>query len=296
MKSFSPQQIKKAAQALSDRYRKGETPYLRSIEDRHAYLVTRLPATQAALRRVLKEIQDGKITSYLDIGAGPGASWDVAKEIWPSLHEATFVELDMEFVKIGKEQLQGQPITWKLQSAAQLGEIPMHDLVLFSYSWGEIKSLAALHHAWDRCLQYLVIVEPGTPRGYEAMLEARDALIKKGGSVVAPCPHSQICPWQGSSEWCHFATRLERSRDHQWMKEGNLGYEDEKFSYIIISRSNPAPFLGRMVKDSLRRKGHTLLTLCTEQGIVTKTVSKKNKQLFKAINKIEWGDKIIDNI
>src|SRR4051812_21080465 len=115
MTSFSPQQIKKAAQALSERYRKGETPYLRSMEDRQAYLVTRLPATQAALRRVLEEIQAVAITSYLDIGAGPGASWEIAEEMWPSLREATFVELDMEFVKMGKQRLQEKPVTWKLQ-------------------------------------------------------------------------------------------------------------------------------------------------------------------------------------
>lgn len=294
--TFSPQQIKKAAQALSERYRKGETPYLRSIEDRHAYLVTRLPATQAALRRVFKEIQGAEIASYLDIGAGPGASWEVVEEKWPSLREATFVELDIEFVKIGKERLQGKPITWKRQPALELGPLPLQDLVLFSYSWGEIKNLTVLNHAWKLCQQFLVIVEPGTPRGYEAILQARDALIKEGGYLLAPCPHRHACPWRGSSEWCHFGVRLERSREHQWMKEGQLGYEDEKFSYIIMSRTEPQPFFGRMVRDSLKRKGHTLLTLCTEQGIETKTISKRNKETFKKINKIEWGDKIINNI
>ncbi len=285
---FSPEQIKKAAQALSERYRIGETPYLRSMEDRHAYLVTRLPATEAALSRVFQELRGAQISSYLDIGAGPGGSWDVAINAFPMIQEATFVELDREFVKIGKALHAGKPITWNNESAGSMNVKP-HDMVLFSYSWGEIKNLSVLSQAWEAAQKYLVIIEPGTPRGYRAMLQARDALIEKGGAVYAPCPHSRKCPWEGSNEWCHFGVRLERSREHQWAKEGSRGFEDEKFSYVILSKDGVKPFFGRMVKDSLRRKGHTILTLCTERGIELKTVSKKDKE-YKKINKLKWGD------
>lgn len=291
---FSPEQIKKAAQALSERYRKGETPYLRSMEDRHAYLVTRLPATEAALARVFQELEEAHISSYLDIGAGPGGSWEITTNAFPMIQEATFVELDREFVKIGKTRLDGKPITWKNESASKL-DVKQHDMVLFSYSWGEIKSLSVLNQAWEAARKYLVIVEPGTPRGYAAMLQAREELIQKGGIVLAPCPHNQKCPWQGSNEWCHFGVRLERSREHQWAKEGSRGYEDEKFSYVILSKESVKSFYGRMVKDSLRRKGHTILTLCTEHGINLETVSKKQKE-YKQINKLKWGDKVIDTI
>lgn len=294
MTSFSPQQIKKAAQALSERYRKGETPYLRSPEDRYAYLVTRLPATEASLARVFKELQGAEVASYLDIGAGPGGSWETAIEAFPGISQATFVELDREFVKIGKERLAEHPIIWKNESALNL-DVKPHDMVLFSYSWGEIKNFTALMKAWAACRKFLVVVEPGTPRGYASILEARDELIKKGAHVVAPCPHANKCPWQGTSEWCHFGVRLERSKEHQWAKEGSRGFEDEKFSYIILSKEKSLPFFGRMVKDSLRRKGHTILTLCTENGIVSKTVSKKDKE-YKNINKLNWGDKVIDTI
>lgn len=282
--------IKKAAQALSERYRKGDRPYLRSVEDRHAYLVTRAPATEAALRRVLEEIQGEKIETYLDIGAGPGVSWDVMCEAFPSIREATFVEKDHEFIKIGKERHKGKPITWKyaLDEAKR-------DLVLFSYSWGEIEDLSLLNEAWAACDKFLVIVEPGTPRGYKAMLKAREELIGKGAYVSGPCPHSKQCPWQNTKEWCHFGVRLERSQEHRHAKEGTLGYEDEKFSYIVLSKQKVKPFYARMVKDLLRHKGHTLLTLCTDNGIETKTVTKSNNK-YKNINKLKWGDKIINSI
>lgn len=292
--TYSPQQIKRAALALSQRYREGQKPYLRSPEDRHAYLVTRLPATQAALRRVFEELKEKPIYTYLDIGSGPGASWDPAQETWSMLESATFVELDAEFVRLGKSLYQNKPIEWKFQSAASLEKIPAHDLVLFSYSWGEIKNPSVLQRAWDLCRQFLVIVEPGTPRGYEAMLEARDALITQGGHVFAPCPHRQKCPLQGTQQWCHFAARLERSPEHQWAKEGTLGYEDEKFSYIVVSKTPTPSIFGRLLKDPLKRKGHTLLNLCTKNGIETKTVSKKQNDLFKSLNKDKWGDKVIE--
>jgi ribosomal protein RSM22 (predicted rRNA methylase) len=323
MTLFSPHQIKKAAQALSERYRAGETPYLRTLEDRSAYLVTRLPATQAVLRQVLREISGYGISSYLDIGAGPGGSWDVVASVFPNVERATFLELDREFVRLGKQRLSREPITWINESAVNLNiyhvqlknpnlnrenfraspnvdfsnerGIKLHDMVLFSYSWGEIKNLAVLMKAWELCHRFLVVIEPGTPRGYASMLEARDELIKRGAHVVAPCPHNRVCPWEGSSQWCHFGVRLERSSEHQWAKEGSRGFEDEKFSYIILSKEKTPPFAGRMVKDLLRRKGHTILTLCTEKEIETKIISKKNDQ-YKSINKLNWGDKIIDNI
>ncbi len=284
------QEIKKAAQALSERYRKGEKPFLRSVVDRHAYLITRLPATQAALRKVFHELRGEQIFSYLDMGAGPGGSWEILEEFFSTLKEATFVEIDLEFIKLGKERLVAKPVQWLKEL-----NVKPHDLVLFSYSWGEIQDLSVLQKAWEICQKFLVIVEPGTPRGYQAMLAARDHLIKQGAKVVAPCPHSRPCPLTGGPEWCHFGVRLERSKEHQRLKEGSLGFEDEKFSYIILSKEKVKPFYGRMVKDSLRRKGHTVLTLCTNEGIEAKTVSKKNDN-YKSINKLNWGDKLIDNI
>src|SRR4051812_11289658 len=97
---FSPAELKKAAQALSERYRMGQTPYLRAKEDRYAYLLTRYPATKAALHRVFQEIRFFPIQTMLDIGAGPGTSWEAGSETWESL-KATLIEKDRDFVEIG---------------------------------------------------------------------------------------------------------------------------------------------------------------------------------------------------
>ena len=296
--TYSPAEIKKAALALSERYRLGTPPYLRSRIDRYAYLVTRFPATKAAASRVFLEISGFPIQSMLDIGAGPGTSWSAAEEIWPSL-KATLIELDRDFVEIGSQTTPRDRVQW-VTTDIKKAQLAPHDLVVFSYSWNEILDFEVLEKAWTAAQQFLVIVEPGTPRGYENMLKARAFCIEHGGRVFAPCPHSKACPWEKKGEkteqWCHFAVRLSRTSEHRLAKEGSLGHEDEKISYIIVGKHVNLPSISRLVKDLQRRKGHTLLTLCTDQGIRQEVVTKKNKEFYKKVNKLNWGDKIINSV
>jgi ribosomal protein RSM22 (predicted rRNA methylase) len=291
---FSSSALKKAAQALSERYRTGQTPYLRTREDRYAYVLTRYPATKAALQRVFQEIRAFPIQSMLDIGAGPGTSWEAAEEIWSSLAQATLIERDRDFVEIGSKNTPPDRVRWVTGDVSRISQFESHDLVLFSYSWGEILDLSLLERAWQSARQFLIVVEPGTPRGYQSMLKARELCVAREGIVYAPCPHSKACPWEKTKEWCHFGVRLERSNEHRLAKEGSLGYEDEKFSYVILSKQAVAPAFSRLLKDPFRRKGHTLITLCSKEGIEEKTITKKDKGNYKLINKLKWGDKIIN--
>lgn len=293
---FSSAELKKAAQALSERYRTGQTPYLRTPQDRHAYLLTRYPATKAALHRVFREIRSFPIETMLDIGAGPGTSWEAACETWENLKKATLMERDRDFVEIGSKMTPPDRVHWVTGDVSKQATFERHDLVLFSYSWGEILDLALLEKAWQSAGKFLVVVEPGTPRGYQSMLKARDFCISKKASVFAPCPHSNQCPWQNTSEWCHFGIRLQRSNDHRLAKEGSLGFEDEKYSYVILSKEPHETSFSRLLKDPLRRKGHTLITLCSKDGIEQKTITKKDKEDYKKINKLKWGDKIENKV
>ncbi|HUD02312.1 MAG TPA: small ribosomal subunit Rsm22 family protein, partial [Rhabdochlamydiaceae bacterium] len=160
---FSQAELKKAAQALSERYRTGSTPYLRSRQDRYAYLLTRFPATKAALHRVFQEIRNFPVRSMLDIGAGPGTAWEAAQETWSGI-TATLIERDRDFVEIGSKTTPTE-VRWVTGDVSKL-PLEVHDLVLFSYSWGEILDLSLLERAWQAAGQFLVVVEPGTPRGY----------------------------------------------------------------------------------------------------------------------------------
>ena len=81
-----------------------------------------------------------------------------------------------------------------------------------------------------------MIVEPGTPAGYERILAARARLIELGRVIVAPCPHQAACPMPPGKDWCHFGARVNRSALHRRVKDADLSYEDEKFSYVVAVR------------------------------------------------------------
>ena len=41
-------------------------------------------------------------------------------------------------------------------------------------------------------------------------------------------------------DWCHFTQRLPRSRAHKQIKGAELPFEDEKFSYVALTRAPAA--------------------------------------------------------
>ena len=93
-----------------------------------------------------------------------------------------------------------------------------------------------------------------------------------------------------AGDWCHFAQRFERSSEHRHLKGGMLGYEDEKFSYVVAARNNFAPTKERIVRHPRKHGGHVQLLLCTPHGLENRTVSKSQKENYRKARKVEWGD------
>jgi ribosomal protein RSM22 (predicted rRNA methylase) len=128
---------------------------------------------------------------------------------------------------------------WLPGDVAQLRDLPAHDIVVFSYVVGEIADAQGeklLRAAWLKARSLLVMIEPGTPEGFRRVHGARALLLDSGAHLVAPCPHHETCPMFATADWCHFSARVERSAEHRRLKGGSLGYEDEKFSYVVASK------------------------------------------------------------
>jgi ribosomal protein RSM22 (predicted rRNA methylase) len=136
----------------------------------------------------------------------------------------------------------------------------------------------------------VVIIEPGTPAGYQRVLAARSVLIEAGLHVAAPCPHQNSCPIVPGQDWCHFAVRVNRSATHRRIKQADLGYEDEKFSYVAAVRAPVATPGGRVLRHPQQRKGLVTLELCTPAGIGRDLVSKRHGDLYRAARDVNWGD------
>jgi ribosomal protein RSM22 (predicted rRNA methylase) len=271
---------------------------------RAAYLAVRLPATYAALRRVFAEInlrapQPG-ITSMLDLGSGPGTALFAASQEFPSLQQATLVEGDAEWLAIGK-RLAAPPqlpdalkVQWLKQDLRSGLACETHDLVVISYALGELPQAAAeavLNKAWKCAGKFLVVIEPGTRRGFAAVNAARSALLANAAHIFAPCPHASACPMATAGDWCHFSQRVERTQQHRQLKGGDLGYEDEKFSYLVAAKNTSTSAGARIVRHPGKHSGHVQLALCTTQGrIESRTVTRSSKEAYKRARKAEWGD------
>ncbi len=278
------QKLKDSSASITTRYREGLS--LHEDTELLTYLIVRLPATYAALRAVLSKLPSPG--SILDIGSGPATVWWAAQQLWSDNFTMTALEREAKFIELGRQL--GANVDWIKADIQATNELKPHDWVTFGYSMGELsKPLAALEKAWDVAQKGIVIVEPGTPKGYKRILECRDFLIQKGGFVLAPCPHSNRCPLQDTSSWCHFAVRLERTSLHRQLKGGTLGYEDEKYSYVIVTKES-YPALSRIIDHPVLHSGHVSLSLCGPNGLEKTTITRSNKPLYKKARKADWGD------
>lgn len=289
-----------AREDLSKRYQKHAKSLMQSDAHRLSYIISRLPATYAALCKaflVIKErMPDLKIRSLMDMGAGPGTVMWAAKECFPEIEQMTLLEKDSALAAMGKKLASHEDafksVKWNLADLEHLQELPRHDLVIFSYSIGELSPELIpnlIQASWHSSEKLFVVVEPGTPVGFERIRSIRRQLIEMEGHLVAPCPHELTCP-MSDGDWCHFAARVERSSLHRQLKSGLLGYEDEKFSYVAAAKS-PYPLpQSRVLRHPLHRSGHVILTLCTATGLQRPTVSKRTLEEYKQARKLDWGD------
>ncbi|RWA73317.1 MAG: methyltransferase type 11 [Mesorhizobium sp.] len=300
--------LKQAAKTLSERYRAElRDGRLHMAEDMavKAYLATRLPATYAAVRASLEALSDARPDfrprSLLDIGAGPGTMLWATADAWPDLEEAVLVEASAAVRKVGQSLAAGAVaarVRWIAGDATiDLDDLKPADLVSAAYVLDEIAP-ASLPKLVDRLWRFtcdtLLIVEPGTPAGWQRILAARTQLVEAGAHVSAPCPHDAPCPLM-PPDWCHFCRRVARSRLHRLAKEADVPWEDEKYIYLAASR-HPAVRAARVIAPPRGGSGKAVLKLCRPDGSAGERLfSKRDGELFKAARRADWGDRLAES-
>jgi ribosomal protein RSM22 (predicted rRNA methylase) len=297
-------ELTETAAALSQRYREERRDgrlHVGTDRDALAYLATRLPATYAAIQASFAAIADNRPDfapkTVLDIGAGPGTALWAAADRWPGLADALLVEASPIFRMWG-ERLAAEAhlphTTWLTADVARDAiDCAPRDLVTVAYILNELAPdlrLSALQRAWRATADMLVIIEPGTPAGWQRILTARQQLIESGAHVIAPCPHNEACPLQ-PPDWCHFAQRVARSRLHRQAKGGEVPWEDEKFSYVAVSRKPAPPNAGaRIIAPPRKASGRITLKLCRPDGSAAEQLfSRRDGALFKRARRSDWG-------
>ncbi|MBU1175465.1 MAG: small ribosomal subunit Rsm22 family protein [Alphaproteobacteria bacterium] len=273
---------------------------VRDDTDAAIYALMRMPATAAAVSAALDAFRerapDFAPKTVVDAGAGPGTAGLCASEHWPEA-ELCLCDVHAGLLALAQRLMEagGETARFVETDLARGGaDLPMGDLVISSYALTELSDAAYAHAAenlWHAAAAALVVVEPGRPRDHMRLMDFRAWAIGQGAHVAAPCPHMRDCPLTGT-DWCHFSVRLPRSRTHRRLKAGALGYEDEKVSYLVLTRADVAlvPALPRVLASPEAQKHEIRFKLCEPDGEEAwRGVARKNPQ-FGRIRRVRWGD------
>ena len=177
--------------------------------------------------------------------------WSAAAA-WPSLEQAVAVDAEERMIALGQRLASTAPhpavrsARWVRATVPEPPPDGPYDLVLLAYVLGELDAAdrdRAVDHAAEATAEpagLTVIVEPGTPEGYARVLRARERLLAARRLRRRPVPARRSLPAARASDWCHFAVRLPRTAAHRAAKHADLGYEDEKYSYVAVAHAERA--------------------------------------------------------
>jgi ribosomal protein RSM22 (predicted rRNA methylase) len=301
---FSRSDAATRSDTISKTYRAGGgSTTIRTESDALAYALARMPATYAAVMASLNALQDIRPdfapTSLLDCGAGPGTATWACAEAFDTLASFTLLDANPALrtlaMGLAQDSHRIPMLRYELGDAtAKIIDAASADLVIASYVINELNDAARtklVTAMWAKTNDMLVIVEPGTPAGYQRILDARAQLIAAGAHVIAPCPHDDACPLV-KPDWCHFSQRLQRSRVHKQLKSAELPYEDEKFIYVALSRMAVAQRPARVLAQPVTTKIAITAKLCTNEGVVAATAPRRDKVAYGKFRKLDWGDAV----
>ena len=185
-----------------------------------------------------------------------------------------------------------------------------YDLVVSAYSLFEVGNLDArskmIDILWRKVAPggILVLIEQGSNAGYELIIQAREYLLHvikqeveygdEGGYILAPCPHEKFCPRYFESKTpCVFPVKYHELQIGD--EKDRIG--NENMSFIVFRRgindlSNKHKW-PRIVRGIYKKKGHSTVITCTENGKLETFVSTKKrsgKACYNVFKNCSYGD------
>ena len=292
---YSLSTLKNTSFLISESYKSSDN-HLKDDLTTKVYSVVRFPATYSACYDALShtfELVDYEIKSLVDVGGGSGASSLAASTIFPSINVSVF-EKEEKMIEIGKYLFSdNDKVSYKKFDVTKEEINDQADLVVASYLLNELDEpvrLDVVKKMWESTDGVLLIVEPGTAKGFEIIRSVRDYLSSIGGEIIAPCPNIDKCPMKDNN-WCHFSSRVNRSKLHKTLKEGDSPFEDEKYSYIAFCKKKVNRCSSRILRHPNIYNGYVELDICSSSGENKLKVSKKDKEAYKLARKAKAGDK-----
>uniref|UniRef100_A0A3P8TQW3 Ribosome assembly protein METTL17, mitochondrial n=1 Tax=Amphiprion percula TaxID=161767 RepID=A0A3P8TQW3_AMPPE len=293
------------------------------------YMAARLAGGYAAVRRALNEIKKRDPSfapqSLLDFGSGLGTVAWACHSCWgESLKEMVCVDSSGPMNILAERLLKGdderaEPHIKQVYFRQFLPVSPkvQFDLVVAAFTLSELPNVKDREEAaftlWRKTSSYLVLVENGTKEGHQMLMEARDTLINKQektvydfrpASVFAPCSHKLMCPKLAREPItpCNFQQMY-----HALPLPGHNHRQTEKFSYLILSRTEPSQAepegvsWARLISPVLRRTRHVHCHMCCPDGQLQHkvvTARKHSRDVYRCARSSDWGDQmpIVKNV
>ncbi|KAM3586768.1 37S ribosomal protein S22 [Umbelopsis sp. WA50703] len=297
-----------------------------------AYVAGAMPATYAAIYNVLKELKE-RISGFepknmLDFGTGPGTGIWAAREHF-QLETCTGVDISEDMLRMAENLIEksgAAPLAGKTNFQRYFSynpKQPKTDLVMSAFTLGDTPSEAlrrsALESLWNQTGDVLVLIERGTPVGFQIIAQAREWILENNSDVqepvvhvVAPCPHDKPCPLfrgeplQPDRDWCHFSQRVERPKFLMKTKHSKVNVEDAKYSYVVLRRG-PRPNVTtaeqedleteayswpRLITPPLKKSKHVVMDVCSPEGEIQRMIIPKSqgKIPYRDARKSAWGD------
>lgn len=261
--------------------------------------------------------------SLLDFGAGPAVASLAAAHAWPHVR-CVALDREHEMNTLAAKLAQGIANVSVVQQNHQV-EGKRFEMVVAGYVLSEIAAeemgktgtreqrehragrvvTETVDWLWERVQMngVLVVVESATAAGFETVNLVRDVVRGKGGSIVAPCVWEGDCPLARNGvkrgNVCAFEQRFNVPALIRRVRRMHNGYEDERFSYVVIRKTPDAEEVGeerqwaRVLKKPIKKAGRIVLEACTKEGQVRRIgVSKRQagKEHFVRARKVRWGD------
>lgn len=286
---------------ISDKYLGEKTgkSLLTNKDEVIAYAISRMPATYCAVWKAfhlsLEIIKNEKFKSLIDVGAGTGsASLAISNQV--NLDKIICFEREAEMINLGKELLSTDVVlshaNWENVDILQNVTSNVADIVVASYILNEFSEdmlFVALEKLWNMTGKLLLIVEPGTPKDYKRMMLIKRFLLKKGANIVAPCTSASECKIK-DDDWCNFSCRVERTKLQKSVKNAEVPYEDEKFTFLAFSRAKYENQVSRIIRTPIIKTNLVKLKLCENGEIIERDITKSEKDLYKIARKLNNGD------
>ena len=265
-----------------------------SKDDGLTYAISRMPSTFAVTFTLVSGlVRQGLIQgveTLIDFGSGTGAGYFAFKELDDEL-DITLVERDQNMISVFK-QLDENETTVIKNDILSFESQNKYDLVFSSYVLSEMTESdrkKAFLKLLDCSEKYVLLIDTGTPKTYQDYMQLKELAYENGYSVLAPCLHKN-CKLQ--NDYCQFFARVERSALQKMAKSATLGYEDEKYFYLLLSKNNVEVDGCRVIRRPVIETNMVKLSLCTKDGVEIKTLTKKEKEMFKCAKKSKINDLI----